>query len=427
MNRKSLLLICVAGALAIAGLTARNGRLITLAIPFLGYLLIGLIQVPKSPQLIAARTIAKPEIVVGEQLEVGLRVQNRGEAVANLTLEDPLPLAARRVVSGSPQARLWLRAGDGVELAYSLDAARGECMWQCVHAVASDPLGLFDVHAEIAAPGQAVVRPVPLGLARLRFRPRSTLHSSGTIPVQLPGSSTDFLAVREYRPGDPLRRINWRLAARHPGRLFTNEHERSEAADFGLILDTRIPICPFGSDGELFEQAVSAAASLAECILRDGNRLALLVFGDSMIAAFPGYGKRQLSLVLRSLATAVASTHIPLDYITSFPPQLLGSRSVLVIVSTLFSGDLPTYANLRALGHEIILVSPDEVDLSTRAPLAARADRLSIRAARIDRRAALLNVSKLGVHVVDWRVQEPLQSVLDALSPQAVHRRNLSV
>lgn len=427
MNSKSLLLLLIAGALALAGLAARNGRLFALAIPFLAYLLIGVIRVPKSPHLIAVRSIAKPEIVVGEQLEVRLRVENRGDTIPNLSLEDPLPPGANRVRSGSPQRRFWFPAGQSVDLAYSLEAARGECIWQSVHAVASDPLGLFDVRSEIPAPGEAVVRPVPLALPRLRFRPRSTLHSSGTVPVQLPGSSTDFLAVREYRPGDPLRRINWRLAARHPGRLFTNEHERSEAADFGLILDTRIPTCPFGSDAELFEQAVGAAASLAECILRDGNRLALLVFGDSMVAAFPGYGKRQLSLILRSLATAAVSTRIPLDYITSFPPQLLGSRSILVIVSTLFSGDLPTYANLRALGHEIILVSPDEVDLSSRSPLAGRADRLSIRAARIERRAELLKMSKLGVHVIDWRVREPLQSVLDALSPQAVHRRNLPV
>jgi len=172
----------------------------------------------------------------------------------------------------------------------------------------------------VPADGEIVIRPASVRLPRLPFRPHSTLHTPGPIPVPLAGAGTDFLGIREYQAGDPLRRINWRLAARHPGSC-------SPTSTNGTRCGLRAGPGRKDPEPEVFEMAIEAAAAAAECILREGNRLSMLVFGKAMSATFPGYGKRQLNLVLRGLAAAAPSPRIPLVYLDYFPRRLFpGSR-----------------------------------------------------------------------------------------------------
>ena len=418
MNNRSLLVLLVACGLALAAIALREGALLALAIPFLSYLLVALLHHQGSPQLTALRRINRSSAVAGERVQVTLEIRNHGEAISNLHVEDSLPSGAHKMV-GSARKSLCLDSSGTAEMTYSFKGVRGLCSWQGIGAVAADPLGLFETRMRISAPGEVIVRPTSLGIPRLPFRPLRTLHTAGPVSVPLPGSGTDFLDVREYRPGDPLRRINWRISARHPGRLFTNEHQRHEAGDYGIILDAR------HAEDQVLERAVSAAASLAESILSEGNRLSLLVFGKSMTAAFPGFGKRQLSLVLRSLAAAVRSPFVSLDYLEYFPRRLFPNRAVLLVISSVFPADASMYARLRAAGHEILLVSPDPIEFATAGRKAPLSRNLALRVARVERRAALLSLSKLGVHIVDWQRDQPLQAALQATAPHLVHRRSL--
>ena len=99
--------------------------------------------------------------------------------------------------------------------------------------------------------------------------------------------------MREYQPGDPLRRLDWRLTARHPHKFFTKEFEQEEIADIGLILDARQKTNLQIGEDSLFEHAARATASLAEMFLRQGNRVSLLVYQRRYASVFPGYGKLQ--------------------------------------------------------------------------------------------------------------------------------------
>lgn len=418
MNGKALLLLLINGGLALAALIARKGELLALSVPFLAFLFVALTQSPGKLALSASRTVDKSSSPSGGSIQVALALTNRGDANANVYIEDVLPPSGN-LVEGRARETCWLGAGATSNMAYKFTGARGIYSWKSVNAVAADPLGLFETRVEVQAPGEIIIQPALLGLPALAFRPRRTLHSAGPIPVPLAGSGTDFLGIREYRSGDALRRINWRLTARHPGRLFTNEHERHEVGDFGLILDAR------QAEPEVFEGAVTAAASLAECILRDGNRLSLLLFGKSMTAAYPGYGKRQLTLILRSLSGATRSANVPLDYLEYFPARLFPRQAVLVMISSPAPNDLEMYARLRAAGYEMLLISPDSVNFAARRKKGNPEADLGIRAARIERRATLLGLSRLGIHIVDWQLHEPIGAALDALAPHLVHRRTL--
>ncbi len=82
------------------------------------------------------------------------------------------------------------------------------------------------------------------------------------------GSGTEMFGVREYRPGDPLRRIHWRSSARH-GELIVREFEPPGVQTLGIFCDPSPPT------PEAADQIARIAASEAWDCLRAGGRVVL--------------------------------------------------------------------------------------------------------------------------------------------------------
>ncbi len=171
-----------------------------------------------------------------------------------------------------------LQAGENAVFKYTFQSERGVFAWKTIRAKVSDPFGLIETELDLPAEAKIQVHPELNKFRPFPLRPQRTLHSAGSIPARLGGSGTDFWGVREYHPGDPLRRLDWRLTARHPHKFFTKEFEQEEIADIGLILDARQKTDLRIGEDSLFEHAARATASLAEVFLRQGNRVSLLVY-----------------------------------------------------------------------------------------------------------------------------------------------------
>ena len=77
--------------------------------------------------------------------------------------------------------------------------------------------------------------------------------------------------LREYAPGDPLRRIHWKASARHDS-FMVREFDREPSGDLWLILDMDAGV-QAGAEAEATQEyAVILAASLAAQYLRQGER-----------------------------------------------------------------------------------------------------------------------------------------------------------
>jgi len=427
VNNKTLLLVLIICGLILSALVFRNGNLLALAMPFLIYLIVGLTLTPNAMTLVASRTIDRPGAIAGESIETRLVIENRGNALVNLYLKDSLA-SSLDIVHGSATQRLSLSAGEMTELTYSFKAARGVYSWRAIRACASDPFGLFELELDVPALGEILVRPAPVSIRSAVLESRFTLQqTTGPVSARSAGSGTDFWGIREYRSGDSLRRLNWRLAARHPHKMFTNEYEREEIADFGFILDTRKLTNAHAMEDALFEHSVSAVASLSESILKNGNRVSLLTFGESITSVFPGYGKGHLNLLLRKLTRAKLGENLPFSYLEYFPTRLFPSHSMIIIFSTVDSRDLETYARLLAFGYEVLLISPDPVDFISRMSPSTEINTLASRAARIERVVQLKQLLKLGVNVIDWQVNQPLETILHKAARHLVRRENAQV
>jgi uncharacterized protein (DUF58 family) len=101
------------------------------------------------------------------------------------------------------------------------------------------------------------------------------------------------------------------------------------------------------------------------------------------------------------------------------------SRSIIVMFSALDSRDSETYARLRSFGYDVLLISPDPVDYVSRMLPQTEINALAVRAARVERIVHLKRLTKMGVQVIDWQVNQPLEAIINATTRNLAHRRNI--
>jgi uncharacterized protein (DUF58 family) len=127
-----------------------------------------------------------------------------------------------------------------------------------------DPLGFFRHRTSGQDSELALVLPRFKSLAeRLTVR-----ELEASIAAPRAGSGNEMFGVREYRPGDPLRRIHWRSSARH-GELIVREFEPPGVQTLGIFCDPSPPT------EEAADQIARLAASEAWDCLRAGGRVVL--------------------------------------------------------------------------------------------------------------------------------------------------------
>ena len=128
----------------------------------------------------------------------------------------------------------------------------------------SDPLGFFRFRRTGTNGEVGLVLP---RFASLSSSPQAReLEASVSAPRS--GSGMELFGVREYRPGDPLRRIHWRSSARL-GELVVREYEPPGVQTVGIFCDPHPP------SREAADQVARLAASEAWDCIRGGGRVVL--------------------------------------------------------------------------------------------------------------------------------------------------------
>lgn len=422
MSAKANFVLLIISGLLLAALASRNGALAAMALPFLFYLAAGWLTSPGEIRLRAVRSLNKIRCETGDEVTHTVTIVNEGEDTLCIKLDDFVP-SEFRITGENRSPRVALPGNESVEIQYRFTAPRGCYEWQTLPVTVSDPFGLFERRVELPAPARLLVLPQTLPLRKFPVRLSHTLHTVGPNLSRLPGTGIDFWGLREYHPGDSLRWIHWRSAARHPKQLFTKQFEREEMANVGLLLDAR-SITERTEGGEnLLEHSIQATASLAKTLLQMGNRVSLLILGERLVRVFPGTGKRQLTHILDRLAECRPGDkngNNPLKYL---PVRLFPANSTIVMVSPMQTGDLAFFARARAEGYRVLLVSPDPVSFQASGYSQTPAASLAVRAAHLERRALLWRIRQLGVGVVDWPVGRPLAQCVRSIPHAGIGER----
>ena len=143
-------------------------------------------------------------------------------------------------------------------------------------------------------------------VARLRMPPQdSRATRMGTQTSRLYGRGMDYAESRAYQPGDDVRRLDWRLTARS-GRLHTKLFQEEREGQLLILLDQH-PSMRFGTRVRFKSvQAARAAALAAWHAVKAGERVGLMVFGESNHLQRPRGGLRGALDVCGALANCDA-------------------------------------------------------------------------------------------------------------------------
>jgi len=250
-----------------------------------------------------------------------------------------------------------LAPGETVTVDYPLVAARrGVYYLGYVDLLCTDPLGLFNYRQERETEGLLVVHPRPITLPRVR-PPAAGMQALSRLRTRKRGDGTDFAGVREYTPGDDLRRIHWKATAKR-GKLTVVEYESGEANNVAVALDLS-PTCHAGEDDDhTLEYGVILAASVAAQCLRRGAEFSLIAEGRDSYSHRALVSDRAEPTVMDALARvrANAPQSFP-ETLVGFEPWLPPGAGVVVISPLVGPEAVAAARRLVALGHGVLWVS----------------------------------------------------------------------
>ena len=292
---------------------------------------------------------------------VTVRVTNRGRIpLFLLRIGDTLPPYVWPIDSPSfILPALW--SGETAALTYRARAAkRGVHLLGPLRVAVSDPFGVFQRTAGISLPGEAVIFPRPLPL--LTDLDEGGTDIRGTISGELALSSDsgmDFYGIRDYQPGDELRRIHWPATAHH-GKITVIDFERGTSGSVVVVLDTKQGT-EFGEGLETtLEVGVRLAASLAHWALTNDG-LASLAMDTATEARWeqvehPDQERR----ILETLAWARADGRLPVSAVAEWTAARAPAGAAVVIITAAPDANLPAVAHWLTDGnaHVAVLV-PD--------------------------------------------------------------------
>ena len=102
-----------------------------------------------------------------------------------------------------------------------------------------DELGLFHNEKEILLYDDFLVFPKMEDIKDAMIKSRVPKIFTGAVNIRNPGEGSNFYNLREYIPGDPMKKVNWKATARQDGKMMVNEFERDAVSDVILIVDSR--------------------------------------------------------------------------------------------------------------------------------------------------------------------------------------------
>lgn len=160
-----------------------------------------------------------------------------------------------------------------------------------------DPLGLFNACQFIPLAQSLWILPHRYPLPASQLLGGRRYQAGGVALASAVGESDEFIGLREYRPGDPLRKIHWKSWAK-VGKPMVREEEDEFFVRHGLILDTFQP----QAYSYKLEEAIAIAASFACNFQTQESLLDLMFVGQEAYCFTSGRGLGHTDQMLEILA-----------------------------------------------------------------------------------------------------------------------------
>jgi len=307
-------------------------------------------RLPSKSGFMASRVLPQP-FSLGELQSVQLLVAHAGAARLPAEVADHVPADLRpdrRMISG-------VFDGEGLlHVEYTVEPPhRGAYRFGAVDLRCWRPGGWLIRQVRIRADEAAAVYPDVLAIKRYELMLRRGMRiMAGLRRARPPGATTAFAGLRDYLPGDEVRRISWKATARRDSPVVMEvEAERGQQAIIAIDCG-RLMTAPAGLLSKL-DHAVNAALLLAWVAQSQGDKVGMMTFSDSVRRfVAPQRGPAQVTQ-LNKVLYDIRPEYTEPDFAEAFSHLALRvSRRSLVIVLT---DVLDPEASRDLVGHAIRL------------------------------------------------------------------------
>jgi uncharacterized protein (DUF58 family) len=192
---------------------------------------------------------------------------------------------------------------------FQADRGMGEFSVGMMHLITQDPLGLFSLCIEIKSALTVNVLPQEIPLESFKVYSAALAIHAGAFEVKSPGDAPSFLGLREWRPGDKTKRIDWKRSEQL-GHLIIREFERLNAADATIFFDQNSAShCEYKNLSSL-ETLKDSAVSLVNCLIQ--QQLSLQFISESIQIPF-ARGSDHARICLEEIQKLKTQNQAPFD------------------------------------------------------------------------------------------------------------------
>jgi len=190
-----------------------------------------------------------------------------------------------------------------------------------------DPFGLFLSFINQQNQEKLLILPKTYRVPHIDLMGQRKYQHGGINQASLVGDSQEFMSLRDYQPGDPLRSIHWRSYAKR-GEPIVKEFKDEFFVRHGLVLDTFIENHTYNQ----FEEAVSLVASFSLSVEDQDSLLDLLFIGNTSHHFTAGRSFGQTSNILEILACVTPRMNNDFDHLAKLIEKNLPELSGLILV-----------------------------------------------------------------------------------------------
>jgi uncharacterized protein (DUF58 family) len=262
------------------------------------------------------------------------------------------------------------RGGDPVQLplvsphrtetvSYTCESGRrGVYRFETCRVESCSPFGLINVRRRLAADSELVVYPVYYELMGAMFPFLKTFSGVTAAPGARVGEGPSFFGLREYRRGDPIRKIHWPSTVR-ARTVMVKEFEEDMHSSINILLDSRASAMVATDRDTNLEVAIRVVASLANYTLTHGHPTTLMYVDEATGALRRDEARGDLTPVLDALARLQATTLGGMELLGLAEPIVARSPNCIAVLLAPDHDMLNELLRIRSRGTEILLVVVD--------------------------------------------------------------------
>jgi len=221
-----------------------------------------------------------------------------------------------------------LAAGQQVNVTITLTPKRrGVLQFTRTELFQPDSLGIFNSSKAIECTQSMVILPKQYHLPSLSFPGRRQHNLGGFCQANSVADAEEFVSMREYRPGDSIRRIHWKSWAK-TNQPIVKQYQEEYFSRYGLILDT------FGDEtrNDQFEEAVSLASSFIYSLSSEDSFIDLMFVTNKAYHYTTGRGVGQQASLLEVLASVKQSDAADFNQLSMTINSNLGILSGAILI-----------------------------------------------------------------------------------------------